>query len=51
VYVLVAVEAFTKWVVLVPLPNKQPDSTAYTYYSAVYGYFKVQISRLRPAGD
>jgi transposase InsO family protein len=39
VYVLVAVEAFTKWVVLVPLPNKQPDSTAQAYHSAVYAYF------------
>jgi hypothetical protein len=34
VYVMVAVEAFTKWVVLVPLRSKEPDSTAYAYYSS-----------------
>jgi hypothetical protein len=39
VYVMVAVEAFTKWVVLVPLRSKEPENTAYAYYSSVYAYY------------
>jgi hypothetical protein len=39
VYVMVAVEALAKWVVLVPLRSKDPDSTAYAHYSSVYVYY------------
>jgi hypothetical protein len=36
---MVGVEAFTKWVVLVPLRNKEPVTTAFAYQSAIYAYY------------
>lgn len=38
-YVLVAIEAFTKYACLVAIPDKTPSSTAYAYAHAVYGHF------------
>ena len=39
VYVLVAIEAFTKWAVLVPIKDKTPTSTAFAYALSVYAYY------------
>lgn len=38
-YVLVAVEAFSKWLEVVPLPNKEADTVAYAYLHNVLARF------------
>ena len=38
-YVLVMIEHFTKWVELVPLPNKSADLTATTFLESVLSRF------------
>ena len=41
-YVLVMIEHFTKWVELVPLPNKTADLTAATFLESVLSRFGAQ---------